>query len=185
MQALPVLSAEAANRPCSRGQGQGNHEDEGGESYGDEWAFDNVFQHFVDVEELVEPDVGGEMETTVEESEQSDHAADADQPVLTGDPAERRDGEGGEDKNQRPVPGRVRDELDGIGAEAAMQRSPYQAPQRNERGEEDGDFCQTQFHFRVCIVVTYSEPGVVVAAGSCRAVLGWTGEDARRSIGKF
>src|ERR1700716_1993663 len=95
VQALPVFSAQAANRPCSRGQGQGNHEDEGGESYGDEGALGDVFQHFVDVEELVEPDVGGEMKTTVEECEESDHATDADQPVLTGDPAKRSDGEGG------------------------------------------------------------------------------------------
>src|SRR5260370_13642144 len=184
MQALPVLSAEAANRPCSRGQGQGNHEDEGGESYGDEWAFDNVFQHFVDVEELVEPDVGGEMETTGEESEQADHAADADQPVLTGDPAERRDGEGGEDKNQRPVPGRVRDELDGIGAEAAMQRSPYQAPQRNERGEEDGDFCQTQFHFRVCILSTTANPELLSPQAAAELCSAGRARTPARSIGK-
>src|SRR4029077_14017181 len=114
--------------------GQRNHEDEGGESYGDEWALGDVLQHFVDVEELVEPDVGGEMETTVEECEQSDHAADTDQPVLTGNPAERRDREGGENEDQRPVAGRVRDELDGIGAQAGVQRSPRQAFQGNERG---------------------------------------------------
>src|SRR6266436_1930040 len=116
VQAHPVFSAEEANRPCSRSQGQGNHEDEGGESYGDEWALGDVLRHFVDVEELVEPDVGGEMKATVEECEQSDHAADADQPVLTGDPAERRDRESGKYKDQRPVAGGVRDELDGIGA---------------------------------------------------------------------
>src|SRR6266853_1337813 len=120
MQALPVFSAEAANRPCSRGQGQRNHEDEGGESYGDEWALGDIFQHFVDVEELVEPDVGGEMETTVEECEQSDHAADADQPVLFRQLAQRSDRERGEDESQCPVAGRVRDELDGIGTEAGV-----------------------------------------------------------------
>src|ERR1700687_122540 len=113
-QALPVFSAQAANRPCSRSQGEGDHEDEGRESYGDEGAFGDVFQYFVDVERLVEPDVGGEMKTTVKECEEADHPADADQPVLTGDPAERRDGEGGENKDERPVAGRVRDELDGI-----------------------------------------------------------------------
>src|SRR5207302_6806317 len=146
VQAQPVFAAEATNRPCRRGQGQGNHEDEGRESYGDEGTLGDVFQHFVDVEELVEPDVGGEMETTVEECEQSDHAAYADQPVLTGDPAERRDGEGGEDEDERPVSGRVRDELDGIGAQAGMKGPPCQAFQRNQGGQEDRDFGQTQGH---------------------------------------
>src|SRR6266853_6700559 len=122
VQAQPVFAAEAANRPCSGSQGQGNHKDEGGESYGDEGALGDVFRHLMDIEELVEPDVGGEMKATVEECEQSDHAADADQPVLTGDSAERRDGVGGEYQDQRPVAGRVRDELDGIGAQAVVQR---------------------------------------------------------------
>src|SRR5260221_12377914 len=103
VKALPVFSAQAANRPCSRSQGERDHEDEGGEAYGDEWAFGDVFQHFVDVEGLVEPDVGGEMKTSVEECEEAEHAADADQPVRTGDPAGRRRGAGGEEADDRAL----------------------------------------------------------------------------------
>src|SRR5258708_39833250 len=144
VKAVPVFSAEAANGTCSRRQGEGDHEEEGGEAYGDEWAFGDVFQHFVDVEGLVEPDVGGEMKTSVEECEEADHAADADQPVLTGDPAERGDGEGGEDEDERPVAGRGGDELDGTGAQAGMKGLPCEAFQRNQGGQEDRDLGAAQ-----------------------------------------
>src|SRR5271165_1252352 len=56
VQTLPVLASEAADRPRGRGQGQRNHENEGGEPNGDEGALGDVFQHFMDVEKLVEPD---------------------------------------------------------------------------------------------------------------------------------
>jgi len=40
----------------------------------------------------------------------------------------------------------VGDELDGIGAQAGMQRFPCQSFQRNQGGQEDRDFGQTQGH---------------------------------------
>ena len=56
------------------------------------------------------------MERAVEKSEQAEHAAEVDEPVLAGEFPQRRDGKSDEEKNKRPVAGGVRDELDGIGA---------------------------------------------------------------------
>ena len=94
----------------------------------------------MEVEEFVEPDVGQEVQRGVEEGEQSDHAAHADQPVLAGDAAQGRDGEGGEDEDQRPVAGRVGDDLDGIGAQAVVKGLPDEAFDGDQRGQEDDRF---------------------------------------------
>src|SRR5207302_635055 len=114
---------------------------------GDEGALGNVLRHFVDVEKLVEPDVGCEMQGSVEECEQSDHAPDANQPGLACEAAERRDGERNQDKSKCPVAGRVGNDLDGIRAQAAVERLPGKAFERDQRGEEDHDFCQAELHF--------------------------------------
>ena len=82
------------------------------------------------VEELVEPDVGEEVERGVEEGEQADRAAEADQPVLAGEAAQGRDGESGEDEDEGPVAGGVGDDLDGIGAEAVVQGFPAETRER-------------------------------------------------------
>src|SRR5271157_4714156 len=69
MEAMPILAAEAADGTGGRGEGEGNHEHEGGESHGDEGALEDVFPYFMEVEEFVEPDVGEEVEHSVEEGE--------------------------------------------------------------------------------------------------------------------
>src|SRR5713101_3571030 len=109
------------------------------------------------------------MQTAVEECEQPDHAADADQPILLRKLAQRSDRERGEDQDQRPVAGRVRDDLDRIGAQAVVKGLPQQAFQRNQRGQEDRDLCETEFHLSPDFVIP-SEARNLHLAASCRSL---------------
>ena len=84
MQGLPPFAAKTANRALGRGERQRNEQHEPGESHGDKPALGNIRQDFVDVEELVQPDVGQEVQHCVEKSEQPEHTAIANQPELTG-----------------------------------------------------------------------------------------------------
>jgi hypothetical protein len=61
VEAVPVFASQAADGPSGGGERERDHEDEGGESEGDEGAFEHIFPNFVEVEELVEPDVSEEM----------------------------------------------------------------------------------------------------------------------------
>jgi len=54
------------------------------------------------------------MQAAVEKREQPEHAPQADQPVLAGEHAQRRDRERDEQKDERPIPGGVRDGLNRV-----------------------------------------------------------------------
>jgi hypothetical protein len=134
VEALPVLSSEAAYGPSGGGEGERDHEDEGGESNSDEGAFEYVFPDFMEIEEFVEPDVGEEMQSPVKEGEEPEHAAERDEPVLAGYAAERGNGESDEEEEEGPVSGGVGDELDGVGAERVVEIFPEEASDREEGG---------------------------------------------------
>ena len=77
VQDLPAL-AKAANHALCGSQGKRNKKNEAGETNSYERAFSNVFDHFVQVEEFVQPDISQEVQHTVKEREQTDHAAKLD-----------------------------------------------------------------------------------------------------------
>ena len=140
MQTLPLLSANAANPTRSGGHGQGDHEDETSEADSNIGALGNIAPNLVKVEKLIDGQVSGEVQEAVKEGEESDHAAEADEPVLARDTTERGNGERREDENQRPIAGRVGDDLDGIGSEAIVKTLPGKMGEGDEGGEEDGEF---------------------------------------------
>jgi hypothetical protein len=85
----------------------------------------NVFPHFGEVKELVEPDVGGEVKTTVEKREEPEHAPEADEFRQSEHPAKRRNGQGDQQKPQRPIAGSAGGELNGVRREVIVQAAPY------------------------------------------------------------
>src|SRR5271169_1964 len=80
---LPAL-AKFANRPLRRSSGQRNHQYKCRKTYRDERALVDVFIDAMQVEKLVEPDVGGEVQAAVKKREQSEHPPVLDEPVLPG-----------------------------------------------------------------------------------------------------
>ena len=130
MEALPVFAAEAAYPACSRGERERNQEDEGREADGDERALADVLQHFVQIEEFIQPDVGKKMERRIEKCEETDHAADANQPILAGDAPQRRDGERDKQEDEGPVAGGMGDNFDWIRAKPVVKPLPCQTGQR-------------------------------------------------------
>src|SRR5205807_1166341 len=103
-------------------------------------AFGHVLKHFGEVEELVEPDVRGEVEDAVEESEEPDHAAEADQIGEFEELAERADGEGEDQEADGPIAGEMGDELDGVGGEVFMPGAPAEPEEGRQAEEEERDF---------------------------------------------
>ena len=119
---------------------QGNHQRKGGHPRGNEFPFGDVVQHLVYIEKLIEPNVRAEMKETIEKREESEHAPEADQPVLVCKPAQRRNRKGDEKEYQRPVTGRVRDELNWIRAQPGMKTEPGQPAERNQASKEEYGF---------------------------------------------
>src|SRR5215207_7579009 len=78
VQQLPALSAQPANPTCGGRDGQRDHDDERCKARCNEWTLRDVFQNSGQIEELVEPQIGREMEAAVEERKESQHATEAD-----------------------------------------------------------------------------------------------------------
>jgi len=76
------------------------------------------------------------MEQAIEERKQSQHAAEANQFRQTQQLARRRHGQRGDDEDDCPIPRLVRDVLDGIGGELAVQRPPSQLAHRRQAQDE-------------------------------------------------
>src|SRR5439155_11483111 len=112
----PAFAAETANPAFGGGERQRNEQHETGESHGDEAALGNIRQHFVDVEELIQPNIGEKMQRRVEKSEQPEHAAIANQPELTSQLAHWSDCKRYQEEDQNPISRGVSDDFDGIGA---------------------------------------------------------------------
>ena len=140
MQDAPAAAAKAAN-PASRGRNrERNEQREREEAYGDEGALVDIFPDFVDVEKFVEPEVRGEMQAGVEEGEEAEHAAEADQLGQVKELAQRSDGEGDHEKSQGPVSGTVLDELKWIRDYVAAQERHDDGGQGTEAAEEQNGF---------------------------------------------
>jgi hypothetical protein len=129
---LPAAAVKAADPTGRRGNRERNQEHEPGNSHGDVRSFGNVFPHFGQVKEFVEPDVGGEMRATVKKSEESEHAPETDQIRQAQEFPERRDAQGNQDESQGPVARGVSDELNRICGKAAVQRAQAQGRERRD-----------------------------------------------------
>src|SRR2546430_15746158 len=104
MQCLPPFAAETANPASGGGERQWNQQHESGEPHGNEASFGNIRQHFVDVEKLIQPDVGEEVQRRIEKGEQPEHTAIANQPELTSQLEHWRDCKCDQEADQDAMP---------------------------------------------------------------------------------
>src|ERR1041384_3547718 len=81
VQTLPTLAAQAFDHRVRRGHSERHEQQPTGHADEDERALESVFDDLTRVEELIEPDVSQQMQTAVEEGEETEHAAEFDQPV--------------------------------------------------------------------------------------------------------
>ena len=94
------------------------------------------FADFVEIEKLVQPHIGQEVQAAVEEGEQPEHAAVADQHGHAQQLAQRRDGQRDHQEAQGPIAGEVGDEFDGVGAQILLPGAPAQPGQRRQAQQE-------------------------------------------------
>jgi len=142
MQQVPAPAAKPPNPARRRRHRKRNHQHERREAHGDEGTLHDVRDDVVDREELIEPDVGQEVQTAVEEGEQPEHAPIADQRIPPGQLAKGRDSERDGDQPQGPHACLVGDRLDGIGAQRMGECPIDQPDDRYETRDEDGRFNQ-------------------------------------------
>ena len=98
------------------------------------------------VEKFVEPQPGGQVQQSVEKGIQPEHPPKADPSLPARDPAQWGDGQRDQQKTQRPIAGRVGDDLDRVRAQIALIRLQPEQRQRHQRGQEYRDF--EEFHFQ-------------------------------------
>ena len=99
VQFVPAGTSQAFDHAFGGGGGQGDQNYKRKHADGDVPAFDNVLPNFNPIEELVEDDIAGPVEGNVEKSEQPDHASKPDQHGQAEQFAQRRHGQG---KQQKP-----------------------------------------------------------------------------------
>lgn len=143
VESLPAFSTEAANPALCGSDGERNQENKSGEADGDERALGDVFPHGGEIEGLVGSDVGEEVQANVGESEQTNHAAEADEIGEIEKFAQRSDGKSDEEEAQRPIASEVLKEFDGIGAELSVVGAGGEEGERGEAKEKDDNFAPT------------------------------------------
>jgi hypothetical protein len=111
VQPLPALASQALDHAIGAGRRQRNEQHEGDEADRDEGPLDDVLEHGGDVEEMVEPQEGHEVQAAVEEGEQP-HAAQPDHPVPAREAPQRRHRQRDAQEVQHPVAGAARDGLE-------------------------------------------------------------------------
>lgn len=139
MKQLPAASAEAANPSGCGGERERNEQDESGETYRDEGALGDVFPHGRQIEGLVWAEVGEEVEAGVEEGEEAEHAAEADEIWELKELAQRSDAKSDDEEAQGPVAGGVLKSLDLIWTEVSCERAPDEDAKGCEAKQKNGE----------------------------------------------
>src|SRR5262249_37695781 len=88
MESLPALS-QAADAGGGGGQRQWQHERPGEKSDCNERSLADVGNDLREVEELVEPEIGEQMQAAVEEGKQPQQTTEADEPIPSRDAPRR------------------------------------------------------------------------------------------------
>ena len=140
VQQLPTLSTQPAYPAAGRSNHQRNQQYKSRQAHGNEAAFGDIGQHFVQVEELIQPNVSKKMEDAVKERKQPNHAPEANEPWLSRKPSQWRDGQRDKQESQRPVPGGMGDDFDRIGAKRPVVGLQSQQCERYKAREENNDF---------------------------------------------
>src|SRR5258708_2101661 len=140
MEHLPALAADTPNPARGGSDGQRNQEHKSSETHGDERPLGDVFEHSRRVKRLVGPEIGEEVQGDVEECEEAEHAAKADEVRELEEFAERRNAKGEDEKAQRPISSGMLKSFDGISSEIAFDNAPDQIGERDQADDKDGDF---------------------------------------------
>jgi len=137
---LPAAAAEAADPAGGGSERERDQQHEGGETHGDIAALLNIFPHASQIERLVRPDVGEEVQTNIEESEQAQHATKANQVREIEKFSKRCNRKCEDEKAERPIAGSMLHKFNGIRAETGMKRAPDKRCEGHQANEEEGGF---------------------------------------------
>ena len=127
-----MFFAQPAYRTCGRSDGERDQRQESEESRRNEGAFCDILHYFRQIEKLVQPDIGREMQACIEKSEQTDQPPELDQPRPARDLAQRSDSQRREQENQRPCAGGQSDELNRVCGQPANRSSLGKARERRQ-----------------------------------------------------
>src|SRR5262245_29552561 len=136
-------AATQTDDPFSCGRdGQGQHQNKTEETGNDERTLQkHVFENCVKVEILIEPDISCQMNETVEEREQAQHPAEADERAPSSHPPQWGYAQGKDQKAERPDTCPIADIFQRIRAQAPRKRIEqkphygYEASEKNNRLE--------------------------------------------------
>src|SRR5882762_1385370 len=182
MQHLPAAIAHSANHPGRGGDGQRNHQDKSRESHRDVRALHYVGPNAAKIQHLVEAKINAEVHEGVEKSEQSQHAAEADQLrqakyfYLAQRRYRKRDGK----KPKYPVARGVLEELGWIRAPFAVEPFPDQDSERHQAQREHNYFCPFADKQAIHSIVTFSN----FSSSPCRC-RGWLLDPHSRCTSAF
>jgi hypothetical protein len=151
MEQLPSFPSHPFHDSVRRCDGKRYHQNERCESDGDERALGDILQDLIEREELIEIDVRGEMQESIEEREQSDHSSKPREPGPAGELTQGCNGESDDNEAKSPDPGLFGDVLDGVSAQLSHQGTIDQEPCGDEREQKynhlsDGDFPLSSRH---------------------------------------
>src|SRR5262245_60713324 len=121
MDPLPTRPPETSNPFSGGSEGQRNHQKKSGHPRQNKRTFVDVLQDLAPHEELVQPDVGHEVDESLKEGKQADHSAKSNQAADTGNSPNRRDRESDHQESQRPDSSELRYVFNGVRAESAIQ----------------------------------------------------------------
>ena len=137
MEPAPVVSQPLRHFVRGRHR-QRDEQDKSGETDSDIRPLRHVQDDLVPVEELVQHQVGGEVQAGVKKRKQAQHPAEPDQRVLAGDLPQRRDRQGNEQEAQRPFTGEMGNFLDRVGGQVIGKTVIHQHAER-QRAEQEQD----------------------------------------------
>ena len=134
---LPALATQASNPTLSGSDCKRDQQDKSKKSNGDESPLLDIFPHTGEDEGLIRANVSEEMQADIEESEEAEHAAKTDEVGEIQELSQRSDGQGEDEKVQRPISGFVLIELDGIGSEPSLQGAKADVEKRGQANDKD------------------------------------------------
>lgn len=89
MQPGPSFATQFLNHSVRGSYCERNHQYEGCHANGYEWSLSDVADRASEIEEAIEPDIGGEVKYSVEKRNQPQHATKLNKRIYSGDLPER------------------------------------------------------------------------------------------------
>src|SRR5262249_44106978 len=116
MQQLPPLPAESRNPLSSRGHRQRQQKQKRYKPGRDVRPLAYILQYHLEIEHLVEPEIGDEVKQRVEEDVQPEHPPESNQSVPSRELSQWRNGKCDHEQPHDPVAGKIAQGIDGISA---------------------------------------------------------------------